>query len=283
MKDINTYEWKDRRATNDRSEKQISVKLVSMDNDQLQNCYNICKDMLYNSDPKLPGRMIVINTIEQQKEKCIAERCLRWFMQLQDTEANYIYPTAESVMNDLRGWAKEFKADENTMLKDFLEVPAEYRNVRVSALELACRDALGTFDHSKISFSFIYDLGIYLTQEELREIDEDLRTAGKNPDDYSLQMKIDRHVKVPLGIYGIEVKINSRGLTLTEFKDMINMKHFKGYKTVKYSNLSTSQLVTLSTKVLYALEEKIKFQAKGWKERMRQIEEVAEHRGYKLV
>ena len=56
---------------------------------------------------------------------------------------------------------KEFKADENTMLKDFLEVPAEYRNVRVSALELACRDALGTFDHSKISFSFIYDLGIY--------------------------------------------------------------------------------------------------------------------------
>ena len=52
MKDINTYEWKDRRATNDRSEKQISVKLVSMDNDQLQNCYNICKDMLYNSDPK---------------------------------------------------------------------------------------------------------------------------------------------------------------------------------------------------------------------------------------
>lgn len=282
MKDINSYEWKDRRVTNDRNEKQISIKLITMDNDQLQSCYNICKDMLYNSDPKLPGRMIVINNIEQQKEKCVAERCLRWFMQLQNSDQKYIYPTAEAVMTDLRSWAKEFNADDNTMLKEFLEIPPEYKNVRVTTLEQACRDALGAFDHSKISFSFIYDLGIYLTQEELREIDDDLRNAGKNPDDYTLQMKIDRHVKVPLGIRDAEIKINPHGLTLTEFHDMINMKHYKGYRMVKYSNLSTSQLVTLSTKVLYALEEKIKFQARGWKERMAQIEEVANHLGYKL-
>ena len=282
MKDINSYEWKDRRATNDRTEKQMVIKLVTMDNDQLQACYNTCKDMLYNSDPKLPGRMIVINNLEQQKEKCVAERCLRWFEQLKNSDGEYIYPTPETVMTDLRSWAKEYKADENTMLKEFLEIPAEYRNVRVSTLESACRDALGSFDHSKITFSFIYDLGIYLTQEELKEIDDDLRAAGKNPDDYSIQTKLDRHVKVPLGIYGSDVKFNPRGLTLTEFKDMINMKHFKGHYATKYSNLSTSQLVTLSTKVLYALEEKVKFQAKGWKERMAQIEEVADYKGYKL-
>lgn len=286
MRDINSYIWKDRRVTSDRSEKQVTMRLVDMDVDQLQNCYNICKDMLYNSNPKLPGRMIVINNIEEQKSKCIAERCLRWFMSItrkqEDGTLEYIYPNAESVMNDLRSWATEFQADENTMLKEFLEVPAEYRNVRVSTLEAACRDALGAFDHSKISFSFIYDLGIYPTQEELKNIDEDLRNSGLNPDDYTIQTKIEKHVKIPLGIRGAVVKINPRGLTLTEFKDMINMKHFNGYRMDKYSKLSTDKLVTLSTKVLYALEEKVKFQAKGWKERMAQIEEVANYHGFKL-
>jgi len=283
MRDVNSYEWKDKRSGKDRGEKQITIKLIDMSSDQLQYCYNICKEMLYNSDPKLPGRMIVINNLDIQKENCLAERCLRWFMSLQDKDGNYSYPSAEVVMNELRGWAKSFQADDKTMLKEFLEIPAEYRNVRVNTLETACRDALGAFDHSKISLSFIYNLGLYLTQEELNSIDDDIKSVGQNPDDFTLQMKINRHVKIPLGIHEADIKINPKGLTLAEFKDMINMKHSKGYRMVKYSNLSTSQLVTLSTKVLYALEEKVKFQIKGWKERMSQIEEVAKVKGYKLV
>ena len=69
---------------------------------------------------------------------------------------------------------------------------------------------------------------------------------------------------------------------MDEFRDMINMKHLKGYKMCKYSALTTHQLQTLVSKVLYVLEEKTKKQAKMWKTIMSQIEEVAKEKQIKL-
>jgi hypothetical protein len=63
---------------------------------------------------------------------------------------------------------------------------------------------------------------------------------------------------------------------------MINMKRLRGWKMCKYSSLSTSQLRTLRSKVLCALEYRTKWQAKKWKEIMGQIEEVAKYKHYKL-
>lgn len=279
---INSYIWKDARISPNRKEKQVETKLITMDEDQLQNCYTHAKEMLYNNDSKNPGRMIVINDLVNQRQKCNAELCLRWFLDLKNDKGEFIYSTKEGLMSELQSWKEAFNANEKTCLKEFIQIPAEYGNVKVSMLEEACRDALGGFDHSKISFTFIYNLGLYLTQEERREIDNDLQAAGLNPDDYTLQAKIDNHVKVPLSITGAEIKINPRGLTLAEFKNMINMKHYKGYKMCKYSNLSTDQLHTLVSKVLYALEERTRWQAKKWQEIMSQIEEVANYQNFKL-
>lgn len=281
MSDINSYVWRDKRLTNNKEERQVEIKMVDMDPDQLQIIYNHCKEMLYNTDQKNPGRMIVLDQIAKQLDYCRAELALRWFQTLKDSNGNYLY-TSESLMVELRNWVNNCNVDEQCYLKDFLQVPSEYNYVKVKDLEDACRDSLGSFDHSKISFSFIYNLGIYLTQEELRSIDNDLKEHGLNPDSYTLQTKINNHIQVPLNIFNATIAINPKGLTMSEFRDMITMKHYKGYKMCKYSALTTSQLSTLCNKVLYALEDKIKWQAGKWKIIMAQIEEVAQFKHYKL-
>jgi hypothetical protein len=243
--------------------------------------YDHCKEMLYNTDTSNAGRMIIIDQIAKQLDYCGAELALRWFKSLTDQKGDYIYSN-ETLMSELRSWIAGFDEDENYTLKDFVSVPAEYRNVKISALQLACRDALGSFDHSKITHSFIYKLGIFLTQEELKEIDDDIKAAGLNPDSYTLQSKIENHIKLPLSIMNAELHIDPKGLSGTEFRDMINMKRLKGWKMCKYSSLSTSQLRTLRSKVLSALEYRTKWQAKKWKEIMSQIEEVAKYKHYKL-
>jgi hypothetical protein len=85
-----------------------------------------------------------------------------------------------------------------------------------------------------------------------------------------------------LGIYNIDLKINPKGLTESELRDMMNMKHYKGRNACKYSDLSSSQLRTLLSKVLYALEERTRYQVNKWKEIMYQIEEVAKYNKFKL-
>jgi len=281
MSKLDTYVWKDARLTHNKAETQLQTKMVDMDEDQLQMIYDHCKEMLYNTDPSNLGRMIVIDQIVKQLDYCGAELALRWFKTLQDQKGNYIYSN-ETLMSELRSWMSEFEPDDSYTLKDFVSVPAEYRNVKITSLQLACRDALGSFDHSKITHSFIYNMGIFLTQEELKEIDDDLREAGLNPDSYTLQAKINNHIKLPLSVMNVELRVNPKGLSGTELQDMINLKRIRGWKMCKYSSLSTSQLRTLRSKVLCALEDRTKHQAKKWKEIMGQIEEVAKYKHFKL-
>lgn len=285
MSDINSYVWKDARISRDKNEVQIETKLVDMDEDQLQMIYSHCKDMLYNTNPTNEGRMIIIDQIAHQIDNCGAELALRWFKTLRDTNGNELYDN-ESLLKEIQSWIKAltgYNSSERYLLGDFVSVPNEYRKVPINSLIEACKDSLGNFNHSKISYSFIYNhLGIYLTQEELTEIDNDLINAGINPEKITLQQKIDNHVKFPLGISNADIKINSRGLTISELKDFIHMKKLKGYKTCKYSSLTTSQLQTLRNKILIALENRTLWQAKKWQEIMSQIEEVAKYKHFQL-
>jgi len=286
MSNINSYVWRDARLTHDKNEQQVETKLVDMDEDQLQMVYSHCKEMLYNTDSKNEGRLVLIDRLNEQYDKCGAELALRWFKTLINSATGAPLYTSDSLYREIQGWTKSipnYNDKEKYQLKHILEVPASYGNVLISDLMDACKDALGIFNHSKITYSFIYSqLGVYLTQEELKEIDKDLIIAGLDPEKITLQAKIENHVKLPLGLMNTEVKINPKGLTGTELRDLVNMKKFKGYRACKYSELTTSQLQTLRSKVLFALEQRTTLQAKKWKEIMTQIEEVAKYKKYKL-
>jgi AAA+ superfamily predicted ATPase len=51
----------------------------------------------------------------------------------------------------------------------------------------------------------------------------------------------------------------------------------------KYSELTTDQLVVLRDKVLFRFEEEIEFHISQWKEIIRQLELVANSKGFSLI
>lgn len=277
MSKIDTYIWKDKRLSSDRQEKQAEYKLIDMDEYTLNKAYRHCKEMLYNNDRKYPGREIVLQQISEQLDSCGAELALRYFKGLRDSEGNPKY-SEQCLLSDLREWFPDYK-DKNYKLQDLPvqvdKIDSKFYSVTVVSLMKACRDALGAFDHSKITLSFLCKNGVYFTHEEAEELN---RYTIHN----SLKEKLDI-MKVQLGLEDSrEIRVNPSGLTEKEFRDMIHLKKLKGIWSCKYSDLTTSQLETLRNKVLYALEEKVAYQAMTWKELMKQIEEVADYKGFLL-
>ena len=280
MNNLEKYVWKDRRLTADRNEKQIEYKMINLNELQLNVAYNQCKQMLYNQDVKNPGRMAVLDNIQKQLVYCNAELAVRYFKTLKDKDGNLIY-NDESLIDDVRSWIRaiennnEIENKNIVTLGDIIEVPLEFKNIPLPIFYLAVRDMLGIFDHSKISFNFIYRLGIYFTSEELKEMEQ--KTYGN-----TLQEKFDVLKHQLLLSDDIELRANPNGLSEQEFRDMIHLKQLKGFSKCKYSELSTNQLKTLRKKVLYNLEDTILKQIDTWKTLMSQIEEVAEYKNYVL-
>lgn len=271
---LENYVWRESRLTNDRHEKQIEYKLIDMGEFELQAAYDHCKHMLYNSDVKNPGRMLILDQISKQINDCGAELALRWFLSLTDKDGEPLY-SPMSLIIDLRNWINTLPAGKEYKLKDFVKVPLDYKNITINSLIEAAKDNLGYFDYSKISFAFIYRLGIYFTPAELDEMKN--FTSGN-----TMQEKIDV-LKMQLGIKDdVVIKPNPKGLTDQEFRDMIHLKKIKRFQKRKYSELATGQLETLRKKVLFALEEQILQQIQVWKILMSQIEEVAKYKQINL-
>ena len=274
---IDSYKWKDRRLTEDRTEKAAEYKMVDMAEYELQQAYNHCKHMLYNNDPHNPGRTLVLDMISNQLEYCGAELALRWFKSLTDNNGNPLYSN-DSLLTDIRSWLTTIPNNDKTVprLQDFVKVHPDYRGVSIDALIKACRDSLGFIDLSKISFSFIYRLGIYFTPDELKEMNN--YTCGNG-----LQEKFEV-LKYQLGLKDeVVLKANPNGLTEQQFRDMIHLKKQKGFTKCKYSELTTGQLETLRKKVLYDLEDEVLYQVNVWTTLMKHIKEVAESKHYIII
>lgn len=277
MSDIASYIWKDRRLTRDKNEKQMEYKMVDMTENQLQQIYNHCKHMLYNTDPKTLGRMVVIDQIAEQLDKCAAELALRWFKEQKNSKGETIY-TDQSLYTELKSWLnaiKDYDPNAEYHLGSLVQVPATLQNVKMHYLIAACKDQLGIFDHSKLTYNFIYNLGVYFTPSELKELEE------WSNNKQSLRLKIE-DLKLQLSIENAEIRPNPFGLTAQELRDMIHIKRNKGYRSCKYSQLSTSQLETLRNKVLYFFEDLVCEQVRKWQTLMTQIEEVAKYKNYSL-
>ena len=75
----------------------------------------------------------------------------------------------------------------------------------------------------------------------------------------------------------INLRICNTGLSYNEFRSMYYLKRDK------YSNLTTDQLKLLSNKVLYRFQDQCEMQAKQWEEKIREIKEVADSKGWDVT
>ncbi len=267
--DINNYVWKGPKVNGVQTE----TKLIDADYDQLKHFYNICEQMLYNSDAKTPGRITLIDIVADQIQRCRAELLIRWFR----AEKEY---TNTRCLEDLRTTIKNNKdVLTNETIKVYPigniygNIPAEFREVPVSLVMDACLDSLGIFDNSHLTLNFIVKMGLWFTQQEMqKELYLKDPETGKAVNRLQVvSKKLRLNPAIPLRI------CNAGGLSYAEFESMCKLKRDK------YANLTSNQLRLLSNKILYRFQDQCTVQAKQWKDKMEEIKKVAEFKGWDIT
>ena len=270
--DVKTFVWKFARKADGTQEE---IKLIDASPEQLRDFYRHCKSMLYSEDKLNPGRYVLLNIIEEQRRKCNVELFLRKLESGAICPDNKPYPR-HLYVQDLRNYMNEHKNDfPSNELKNIPisaypgDLPREFERISIDEVLNGGLDQLGFFDNKHITFSFILNLGIYLTPSEMKELDE--KDENGNP------KRKPEIVKERLGINpNVRLTIKPTGLNFSELKAMINLK------SKKYSELTTDQLVVLRNKVLFKLENEVLFHIDQWEERIRQIELVAKDKDITL-
>ena len=152
----------------------------------------------------------------------------------------------------------------------FSGVPDEFTKIPLNLIIDGCLDRLGTFNKKHITRAFILKQGIWLTPSESRDLIE-------NDENGNVRDRLEV-IRERLNIKEVEkLYINSRGLSYTQMRAMLNIKPNK-----KYMDLTTVQLETLRYRILFNLEETVKDHITSWERRMEEIEMVAEAKGYRL-
>lgn len=271
--DIKSFVWK--LARNKQTGEQEEIRLVDATAEQLNRFYAHCMSMLYSEDKLNPGRYVLLDIIKEQREKCNVELFLRDLESGRLTADGKPYPRY-LYCQDFRAYMDKnkeyFPSSElkNISISTFTTgLPREYSRISVNSAFDGCLDQLGYMDTKHITFSFILNMGVYLTPAEMKEFDE-------KDKDGNTRSKLEV-IKERLGIKStVRLIVKPTGLNFTELRAMVNLK------PKKYSALTTDQLVTLRNKVLFKLENEVKFHIEQWEERIRQIELVAQSRGIAL-
>ena len=265
--DVNSFVWKGSKELDAGKYKQSEKKLVSMSEQELSECYDHCKTMLFNKDPLNPGRYVVLELISDQKDRAGVELFLRYVEQKHDLTRFTLLGSINEFLKNNREALKNYKI----LVGDVItSTPNEFSKLPLSIIVDGCLDRLGTFNKKHITRTFILKQGIWLTPTESKELVE-------YNDDGSVKDRLEV-IRERLNIKEVEkLYINSKGLNYTQMRAMLNIKPNK-----KYLDLTTSQLETLRYRILFNLEETVKEHIAAWERRMEEIELVAQHKGFAL-
>ena len=270
--DIKTFVWKLARKSDGTQEE---IKLVDATPEQLKTFYAHCKSMLYSKDKLNPGRYVLLDIIQEQRNKCNVELFLRKLETGAICADGRAYPRY-LYRQDLRSFLDANKDQFPYSEWKNISIAActnglsrEFERISIDTVMGACLDTLGYIDTKHITFSFILNMGVYLTPAEMKELTEK-DAEGNN------RSKLEV-VKERLNINpDVRLVVKPSGLNFTELRAMI------GLRPKKYSELTTDQLTVLRDKVLFKLEDEVRFHIESWETRANQIEKVCEARGITL-
>ena len=266
---LESYIWKNKKDLN--SAEQVSIKMINLSEDILNEKYTHCKTMLLNTSKEHPGRYVVLEEISKQINDCGAELLIRWFEAIDCNPKYTRFTLLTEIRNSLFKNQDTFADQEVRMQNLYSGLPPQLNGITIASVLKGCKDTLGKFNRKHITKTFIIKQGLWFTAQETKEFTE-ISQAKTMSEKLTV-------VKERLGINtALEIPVNAAGLNYVQFRAMILLGVSK-----KYSELTTLQLETLRYKILFALEEEVLFHIKKWVTLMEQIEEVAEFKNYKLV
>lgn len=269
--DVKSFVWKLARKADGTQEE---IRLVDATQAQLQQFLNHCNSMLYSTDKLNPGRYVLLDIIKEQREKCNVELYLRRLKEgaLTGGESYPRHLYCQDVLSCIsqnKALFPQAKLKELSISLITGGLPREFERLSIASVIDGCLDQLGIMDNKHITFSFILNLGVYLTPEEMKEFNE-------KDKDGNTRSKLEV-IKERLNIKpSVRLTVKPTGLNYTELRAMLNLR------PKKYSDLTTDQLVTLRNKVLFRLEQEVNFHIEQWEERIRQIQLTAQSRGITL-
>lgn len=259
--DINTFVWKGRKEESNGQFVQNEVKMVNCSIEELKGFYRHCESMLYNSSRENPGRYLLLEIIEDQRNRCNAELFLRW---LNDTKNTSKYAFLVSLKECLNN---NPSIDPTKECIDIVVggCPKEFRDITIDMVMNGCSDTLGYFNKQHITLTFLLKQGVWFSIEELNQMNKSKVSDKLEYAREYLKLKPN-----------MSCKINPKGLSLAQMNAMITLK------SMKYSDMSSIQLETLRNRILFSLENEVKFHIQQWENRERQIKLVLQSKGVNM-
>lgn len=266
--DVNSYVWKGPRVNGVQEE----FKLIDADYDTLKKWYNRCITMLNNTDVHTPGRLVLVNIIDDQIARCRAELLMRWLRkEKQYTNIKCLQDLRQIIANN-----KKVLTPETIKTYPICEVmsglPIEFQTVSVGNVLDACMDLLGVFDCSHVTRNFIVKMGLWFTPQELQN-----ELCQRDPDTGKPRNRLEVVREILKVDPAIRLRISETGLTFNEFKAIFNIQKDK------YSSYSSEQLNVLANKILYRLQNQCEEQAKQWQDKANEIAKVANIKGWDVT
>lgn len=258
--DINSFVWKDRTGN--------TVRLMDMDQNELKKCYRHCVQMLTNKDLYRPGKLEVRKNIQKCWDSCNTELFARYLFHEADQD---VIKTAKHLLD----YINTHRANNEVSLEDsitvfFNNVPPIFESVTVGKLMDYCFDKLDVLNRKMISDKFIYAQGIWLTEEEKKDLTEYNNGKIRNRMEV-VKERLCLHPDTPL-------RISPTGLSFAEFRSLVQLPALP-----KITSLSTIALKTLRDKILLLLDNDLDYHIAKWNKFKENIERVAEYKNWDLT
>ena len=256
--DINQWVWINKNGE--------SIRLLDMDFDALQNAYNHTLDMLYRKTNYKFGKLEVRKNIQKIYTSCNAELLHRY---IQHELTIDIFKTNRDVLDFINNFKEQNKVTNNDNITlMFNNLPKEYENLTIGDLLRACLDALDPINRKLISNEFIMSLGIWLTEDEKRDL-TDFENGKLRP---WIQVMKER-LFIDSGYF----RVTPTGLSYTELRALLNLE-----PNARVSGVPSATLRLLRDKILLLLDNDLEYHIKKWTELQEKIETVASYKNWEL-